>query len=146
MTDEKLLFAVHVGSVGSRLAGIIMQNHCLPIACSHPSWRKNGKDGPTSEAGLHALWEATADVEQFFGGFGQTGGIGEKYYYRYTMTDEGPGGLWVYEVSYHDHEVTDIRWSDGEWSWLCGGELRRPTVEEMEPLTRGEAPWAGVTL
>jgi len=137
MTDEKLLFAVHVGTVGSRLAGIIMQNHCLPIACSHPSWRENGNDGPTSEAGLHALWEATADVEQFFEGFGQTGGIE-------TMTDERPGGLWVYEVSYHDHEVTDE--DDGEWTWLCGGELRRPTLEELEPLTRGEAPWAGVTL
>jgi len=29
---------------------------------------------------------------------------------------------------------------------LAGGELRRPTAEELAPLAEGKAPWGGKVL
>jgi len=55
---EKLLFAAHGGTYKGHRAAIIMQEHCLPIACSHRSI--------VAEVGLHACWEAHADTEEFF--------------------------------------------------------------------------------
>jgi hypothetical protein len=137
--DEKLLLALHRGSVGSHPAGIYMNNHCLPIAVSHPSWRpEDGEDSQTAEAGLHALWEAVTDPEEFFESIGQRGGL------QTFDDDDPPNGLWVYEVSYHMHEVHDE--DDGEWTWLCCGTFRRPTPDELAPLSRGEAPWGGMVL
>lgn len=138
MINEKLLLVLHRGSVGAQPAGIFMNNHCLPLAVSHPSWRKDGDVGPVSEDGLHALWEATTDPEQFFEAIGQRGGL------QTFDDDDPPNGLWVYEVSYHMDEVTDE--DDGEWEWLCGGEFRRPTPDELAPLARGQAPWGGKVL
>lgn len=144
---EKLLFAVHEGSVGSRRAGIIMQDHCLPIACSHGSWASNDGDRPHVEAGICACWEAANDVEEFFAVLGIGPGIeegpGEANRHRPT-----PNGLWVYTVEYDTGtELPDYEGlGDDEWPWLAGGTLRRPTAEELEPLTRGQAPWGGVVL
>jgi len=133
--QERLLFACHLGSRGDRLVGILMQDHCLPIACSHKSWRKDGEAGPVSDSGFHALWEGTACVEEFFEAL-------------YLMTVEGgPGaddphnGLWVYEVEYLEDEVEP----EG-WDHLQGGILRRPTTDEITNLAQGIPPWGGVIL
>jgi hypothetical protein len=143
MITEKLLFAVHEGSVGNRRAGIIMSEHCLPIACSHGSWK--GKDGdlPHAEAGICACWESLTNAEEFFAALGFGSGIEAGY-----GSGERPNGLYVYEVEYDDEgEMPDYEdLGDDEWPWLEGGTLRRPTVDELEPLTRGEAPWKGVVL
>ena len=147
MITEKLLFAVHRGiSNSSRPIGLIMENHCLPIACSHGSW--SGCGSPYSEVGLYACWEYASGVEHFFQdllGFGSgiEGGPG---------TDEKPNGVYVYEVSYELSSVVkcdDCGDDENEsiwWEHLQGGTLRRPTIEELEPLTRGQAPWGGVVI
>jgi hypothetical protein len=129
MKTEKLLFVCHGGSVGNQPAGILIDGHCLPIAFSHDSWVEGDRGEMKAEDGLMALWESTIDVEDFF----ETLGIGNP---------EG-GGLWIYEVSY-DEATIDA--DDEDMPWLEGGSLRRPTVEELEPLARGEAPWGGVVL
>jgi len=135
LVHEKLLFAVHLGSVGSHNAGIIMSEHCLPIACSHSSW--DGHGVPHVADGFCALWEATGNVEEFFEllGFGPgiESGMGSK---------EKPNGLYVFEVTYETGEVQDNEC----WTHLQDGELRRPLMAELEPLTRGEAPWGGAVL
>jgi len=148
MITEKLLFAVHEGTVGHNRAGIIMQDHCLPLACSHRSYPGHG--GAASEAGIYACWEATGDVEEFFSALGIGPGIenGPGEANRYIPP---PNGLYVYTVEYDPDadEWQEIMMSDNradEWPWLEGGTLRRPTAEELEPLTRGEAPWGGVVL
>jgi hypothetical protein len=87
-----------------------------------------------AEDGFYSFWEATADVEDFFGALGIN--------HIRQVSEENPSGLWVYEVSYDDPDDTNM----DDTEWLCGGSLRRPTVEELEPLTRGEAPWGGVVL
>jgi hypothetical protein len=53
---EKLLFAVHLGSVNGRKAGNFLEGHCLPIACSHSSWEGDGL--PVAPDGFDALWQA----------------------------------------------------------------------------------------
>jgi len=141
---EKLLFAVHLGLVGDRPAGIIMQNHCLPIAFSHASWE--GDDGRVhAEAGFAACWEATADVEEFFAYLGLSSI--ENGLLRPGSKDVRPNGMHVYEVEYDEEGVSDDE-DDEEFWWvhLSGGTLRRPTAEELEPLTRGQAPWGGMVL
>lgn len=136
---EKLLFAAHGGHCCGRHAAIIMQDHCLPIACSRRSFDEHG---PAVEFGLHACWEATGNAEEFFEY------LGIRAVYEPSNTDKlpdgwRPEGLYVYEASYDD----DIEPSeDDDWSHLQEGELRRPTIEELEPLTRGLAPWNGVML
>lgn len=155
--NEKLLFVCHMGQVSGRAAGIIMEGHTLPIACSHSSWA--GKDGslPVAESGIQACWESTTDVEAFFGeeGLNLGGGIKAppptakpppaRTHPRRPRGFHGwrPSGLYVYEVEYDEGAIDD----DSEW-WehLQGGTLRRPTVEELEPLTRSQAPWGGVVL
>jgi len=137
VVTEKLLLVLHRGTVTSKPAGLFMNNHCLPVACSPPSWRRKGEEGSTSPDGLHALWESTCDVEDFFEKIGQTGGL-------QTFDGEPPNGLWVYEVNFDLSEVTDD--CDEEWEWLCGGTFRRPTLSELEPLTVGKPPWNGILL
>jgi len=139
--EEKLLFAVHEGTVGSRRAGIIMEGHCLPIACSHSDWAENPFHSPFSEYGFSACWHSVSDVEEFFlncleMGEGIECGPG---------SEERPSGLYVYEVDYELNKV-DFDEDDDSWSWLIGGNLRRPTDKELEPLARGRAPWGGVVL
>jgi hypothetical protein len=138
---EKLLFAVHLGSVGDRLAGIIIQNHCLPIACSHASWAGKNGDLPYTETGIAACWEATADVEEFFT-YLDLASINNGLL-RPGDEDVRPNGLHVYEVEYNEESVSD---NEEFWLHLSGGTLRRPTTEELEPLTRGQAPWGGLVL
>jgi hypothetical protein len=126
MITEKLLFAVHRGTVAGEPAGIIMEGHCLPLACSHSSWEGTG--APVAEDGIYALWEATGDVEEFFGELGIT-------HIRQINDFMEPNGLLVYEVSY-----------DAEMPLLRYGDVRRPTPDELAPLSHGGAPWGGVVL
>lgn len=130
--QEKLLFAVHRGTVGARPAGVTIAEHCLPIACSHSSWEKQGS--AWAEAGVYALWESLTDTEEFFGILGITAIEAYKC--------DNPQGLYVYEVEYNPDDFV----ADEEWGHLQGGTLRRPTLEELEPLMRDEAPWGGVVL
>ncbi len=138
---ERLLFAIHADHFNrefeSRLVGLLMRDTCLPIACSH-EWRTSSDEATmVCEYGFHALWETTAEVALFFEGFGQTWSI--------DCLGDNPGGLWVYEVTYdEDRDVTND--DEGGWHWLCGGTFRRPTFEELEPMTSGRAPWGGITL
>lgn len=144
MVTEKLLFAVHEGSVGHNRVGIIMTGHCLPIACSHGSW--DGCGGAHVESGIYACWEFLTDVEQFFT---IALGLGDGIESGYGSSDK-PNGLYVYEVDYDPDDsafmIHDDSATDDMWPWLKGGTLRRPTAEELEPLTRGKAPWGGVVL
>lgn len=138
--NEKLLFACQLGRIGDRLAGVIMDGTCLPIACSHASWA--GKDGtlPYIESGIASAWEATGDIERLFGDdvLGLMPGI-----QVIGGTDAKPNGLYVYEVEYDESAIDE----DSEvWEHLQGGTIRRPTTDELEPLTRGQAPWDGVVL
>jgi hypothetical protein len=139
---EKLLFAALGGSYKGQQAAIIMQDHCLPIACSHGSWAGQDGDRPHAEAGIYALWEATGDAEEFFEHLGIEG-IHDP---SPATKPNGwrPEGLYVYEVEY-DEGVVDQD-ADDDWSHLEGGHLRRPTLEELAPLTEGFAPWGGVVL
>jgi hypothetical protein len=41
---EKLLFAALGGSYKGQHAAIVMQDHCLPIACSQKSYGENRED------------------------------------------------------------------------------------------------------
>jgi len=130
---EQLLFAVHKGFVSSRPAGIIGSDHCLPIACSHHSWEDNPDKIPYAEYGFYALWESSLNVEAFF----------ESIYLHNIEGGKNPNGLYVYTVSYDPKEVVD----DSEnWEHLQGGDLRRPTQEELLPLTEDKAPWSGVVF
>lgn len=163
MKSERLLFAVHLGSQGNVPAGIIMDDHCLPLAVSH--WNIRG-DGD----GFDACWARFADTEEFFTAIGLSGGIedgmgGVRHWFAHgetTTTDPPdedvcakpgceltrlghrgayPNGLWVYEVEYSDAEVEDE--SDDEWPWLCGGTLRRLTPAEATRIGEGLPPWDG---
>lgn len=136
---EKLLFAALGGSYKGQQAAIIMQDHCLPIACSHKSY---GNNRAVAEFGLHACWEAHANCEEFFEHLGIEG-IRDP---SPTTKPKGwrPNGLYVYEVEYDEGAVDQD--ADDDWSHLEGGYLRRPTVEELKPLTEGFAPWEGVVL
>lgn len=135
MQTEKLLFAVHRGTVSGRPAGIVGHNHALPLACSHHSYEDNPQGAPYAEAGFFALWEATADVEEFFEhiGISSVEAFGER----------NPNGLYVYEVSYVPPGDDD---DDESWDHLAGGELRRPLDKEVAPFAYGKAPWDGVVL
>ena len=141
---EKLLFAVHQGTYCGHQAGIIMENHCLPLACSHVSDQsQRWKNAPVAEFGFQALWESVDDVEEFFDlHLGFPGG------YLESAFETGPSGLFVYEVEYSTDQVVEDADPDDEdyWQHLRGGIERRPTPEELEPLTRGHAPWGGVVL
>jgi len=139
MIKEKLLFAALGGSYKGQQAAIIMQDHCLPIACSHKSY---GDNRAVAEFGLHACWEAHCNAEEFFAHLGIE-----------SIRDPSPStkpngwrpeGLYVYEVSYDESAVNPD--ADDEWPHLEGGHLRRPTADELEPLTLGFAPWGGVVL
>ena len=136
---EKLLFAALGGSYEGQQAAIIMQDSCLPIACSCKSY---GDNRAVAEYGIHACWEAHTNVEEFFEHLGIE-----------AVQDPSPAtkpngwrteGLYVYEVSYDESAVNPD--ADDEWEHLEGGYLRRPTIEELEPLTQGFAPWNGVVL
>jgi len=143
---EKLLFAVHMGQVSGRPAGIIMAGHCLPIACSHSSY--DGHGAPVAEDGIYACWESTTDADEFFGLGGIGLGEGIKAPRRPSVPDHPgvrPSGLYVYEVEYPESSVVEEEDME-DWPWLMGGALRRPTAEELEPLSRGQAPWGGVVL
>jgi len=143
MITEKLLFAALGGSIGDKRAAIIMQDYCLPIACSHRSYDEKG---PVVEFGIHACWEAHCNVEEFFVHLGIEGIKAPR---NLAKLPEGwrPEGLYVYEVSYEESEILPGGdYGNDDWSQLENGELRRPTLEELEPLTRGLAPWNGVVL
>ena len=136
MITEHLLFATHGGIVSGRPAGVLMNDHCLPIACSHHSWKDNPNKVPFVEYGFHALWESTTNPEEFFGllNLRSIEAPLEKY----------PGGLWVYTVEY-DHATPDPE-DDEDWEHLTGGELRRPALDEVHPFSFGGRPWNGVVL
>lgn len=135
---ERLLFVVHRGVISGRYGAIIGQNHCLPIACSHSSHvnERIAPKAPIAEAGFHALWEFTMDVEEFFARLGMDG--------IEHNGDPTVNGLYVLEVEYDENEI-DMEDEEG-WGHLYGGDLRRPTLAELEPLTQGRAPWGGVAL
>jgi len=135
-----MLFAAHGGQFGGTRAAIIMQDHCLPIACSHWSY---GAHRAVAAYGLHACWKATGAAEEFFEHLGIEG-VREPSSTVGLPDGWRPEGLYVYEVSYDESEVDPA--ADDDWEHLSGGTLRRPTVEELEPLTRGVAPWEGVVL
>lgn len=137
ITRERLLFAVHTGLVNGRRAGIIMEGHSLPLACSHSS-----EDAPD---GIMACWESTVDVEMFFHeGLGLSDGIEVPYG---SHPGNRPQGLYVYGVEYTEADVEEGEDApEDEWPWLHGGELRRPTMEKLEPLAWGRAPWSGRVL
>lgn len=137
---EKLLFAALGGSYAGRRAAIIMQDHCLPIACSHKSY---GDARATAEFGLHACWEAHTNVEEFFEHL-KIEGIKEPNSVVGLPAGWRPEGLYVYEVAYAETEIDGD--ADDDWCHLAGGTLRRPTADELEPLTLGKAPWGGVVL
>lgn len=136
--QEKLLFVAHRGQVGGHPAGILISNHCLPVAVSHVS--EEGLGAPVAESGIMAAWESCTDVDEFFREILDMDGVlrvpGETGYLC---------GLWVYETEY-DSEMVDDEDAYGEWEWLQGGDVRRPTPEELEPLTRGGDPWGGRVL
>ena len=134
---EKLLFAAHGGTIGDEQGAVIMQDHCLPIACSHKTYDEEGGD---LEGGIHSCWESSDDVEVFFDHLG-IDGITRYGCPGIPFKDCKLEGLWVYEASYDESEI-DFNY----WSHLKGGALRRPTVEELRPLTEGLAPWDGVVL
>jgi hypothetical protein len=136
---EKLLFAALGGTYMGQQAAIIMQDHCLPIACSHKSY---GNNRAVAEFGLHACWEAHTNVEEFFEHL-DIEGIRDP---SPTTKPNGwrPEGLYVYEVNYDESTVDQE--ADDDWTHLVGGSLRRPTTEELEPLTQGFAPWGGHVL
>ena len=136
---EKLLFVAYGGTYKGKRAAIIMQDHCLPIACSHKSYDEKG---PLFEFGLHACWEAHSEVEEFFEHLDIEGILDRDP----TKKPSGwhPEGLYVYEVDYDEAEIETGE--DDNWRHLQGGDLRRPTSEELEPLTRGLPPWDGVVL
>lgn len=123
MRTEYLLFAVHGGTFSGRAAGVVLPDHALPLAC-YPSIHAG--DAP-SEVGVHSLWDATCDVEDFF---------------RELCIDHAPGrGLWVAEIQNHSDDATLFR---DDWDHLdvvCG--FRRPTIEELTRLANGECPWPG---
>ena len=55
---------------------------------------------------------------------------------------EKVGGLWVYEVEFHESEVDrESEEADEAWAHLTGGEWRRPTKEEVLRLSEGECPF-----
>lgn len=134
MISEKLLFACQIGTVGGHLSGLVQSGSALPIAVSTKE-----EDAPD---GLSALWGAYMDVDEFFEALGLNGCIRSGF-----GVEERPGGLYVYEIDYYAEDVATVT-IDGpdDWSHLQGGELRRPTVEELEPLTRGKSPWGGEVL
>ena len=137
MITEHLLFAVHKGTVSGRPAGVILCNHCLPIACSHCSWEGNPSGASYAEFGFHALWDSCCDVDEFF-----------EYIFISSIEggpgDKSPNGLWVYTVQY-EYATPDPE-DDESWEHLTGGELRRPEVSELNPFVHGMAPWSGVVL
>jgi hypothetical protein len=141
---ERLLFAALGGHYNGQRAAIIMQDHCLPIACSHKSYEKDPTvdSSPVAEYGFRACWQAYLNAEEFFEYLGidaiLEGNPSTK------PTGWHPEGLYVYEVSYEEGLVAPD--SDDDWSHLEGGTLRRPTAAELEPLTQGLAPWGGVVL
>jgi hypothetical protein len=134
---EKLLFAAHGGIIGDERGAIIMDDHCLPIACSRKAYDKKGG---SLEGGIHSCWESCCDAEEFFEYLGIAGITGHGCS---GVPPKGwkPEGLWVYDVSYDESEI-----DFDELSHLRGGSLRRPTVEELRPLAVGLAPWDGVVL
>lgn len=134
LLTEHLMFVVHLGSVGCgvRKAGIVGMNSSLPIACSHASHESRSKN--VIEYGFYALWESVMDVEEFFE---------HLLFSSIVGGEDNPNGLYVYSVTYDSEEVcNDVV----EWEYLQGGDLRRPTIEELECFARSEAPWGGVVF
>lgn len=136
MITEHLLFAVHEGTVSGRAAAILLNDHCLPIACSHSGYRGNKYGAPVAEFGFHALWESTTNPEEFFGLL--------HLFNLEAPLEKFPNGLWVYTVEYA-YETPDPE-DDEDWEHLTGGDLRRPKLAELDPLALGAAPWHGVVL
>jgi len=108
-----------------------MNDHCLPIACSHASYVGAGIVN-VAEFGFRALWESITDPEEFFGILNLR---------SIEIPGAMPNGLWVYTVEY-DHTTPDSEDDEG-WEHLTGGELRRPELSELEPFIHGKAPWDG---
>lgn len=137
---EKLLFAALSGYHMGQDAAVIMSDRCLPIACSHSAVEGIGIQ--ISLSGFHACWESYADAVEFFNCLGieaiRAGNEDTK------PAGWKPEGLYVYEVSYEEEDVDQDCLED--WSHLMNGKLRRPTIDELEPLTRGLAPWDGLVL
>ena len=118
MTTEKLLLVAHGGTYQRDRVAIFMSDHCLPIACSHPSW---------SREYFQALgFECIRQPENM----------------KKPHKDWKPEGLYVYEVSYEEEDIYD----DESWEHLKNGNFRRPTIEELEPLTKGLPPWNGIVI
>lgn len=144
LIEEKLLFTCHIGTVGGRLAGLLIEGSCLPIACSHTDDTRKDK---SSEDGFASLWGGTMDVEEFFTAIGLAS-YGNSGIFPGQGSKERPSGLYVYEVTYSTTEVKTENIDEDEdnadlWNHLQGGELRRPTMDELEPLSRGMSPWDG---
>lgn len=134
MITEYLLFAVHAATVSNRPAGVLVDDHCLPIACSHASHDAAGAK-ETAKFGFHALWESAYNPEEFFGWLNL---------HNIEVPGAMPNGLWVYTVEY-EYATPDPE-DDEDWEHLTGGELRRPALDELEPFTQGQAPWGGKVL
>jgi len=130
MITEKLLFAAHGGTNASKRAAIIMHDHCLPIACSYAN----------IGFGLFDCWNSITDVETFFELLGIIAIFAPDKSDKLPVGWE-PEGLYVYVVTYNER-----RFQGDGWAHLKGGTLRRPTIDELEPMTRGLAPWGGVVL
>lgn len=136
---EYLLFACHKGQYRSRTCGIIMGDHALPLAFS-----VNSID---SEEGIHALWEATSDIEEFF----------DCLNIDHTKSN----GLWVAAIvnkkskdlgdiqTANDEEDLDEDLDDAEldgWEHLVLKDIQEPSEEEIANLCKGLPPWEGGIL
>lgn len=126
MKTEKLLFATIDGLIiGRAEEGVGFEDRRLPLAvCCHGH--------------IEACWNARTPPDEFHnpGWFFYCLGIGA------AELPDGPG-LWVYELTHAQGRLPERRDESGSWSHLCGGTLRRPTVEEATRLAAGEAPWPG---
>lgn len=98
---SELIFAVHGGTYGSKPAGIIMSDHCLPIAVRESS--DNGDDG------FFGLWQSTCNIEEFF---------------EILNIDHCPqAGLYYLRAEFTDEDVDS---DDDRWNHLVFGKVGVP--------------------
>jgi hypothetical protein len=119
---SELIFAVHGGSYCSKPAGIVMQDHCLPIAVRES--RDCGDDG------FYGLWQSTGSVEEFF---------------EIVGIDHCPqAGLYYLCTQFIDADVDS---ADELWGHLVRGKIGVPTLVTFDRmrLVIEQANW-GKTL